>query len=214
MANSQDRRVMAQLQEAVDAGQPVVLATIVATRRSVPRHAGTKMLIYGDGSSIGTIGGGEMESRVLSEATDALATRQPKLLDYELLEPARGDPGLCGGEVQIYVEPYMPAHTVIVVGGGHVGRTVVELAHWLGYRTVVVDDRAERLTPEEIPHADERVVGPVGEALAGMSITENTSLAVVTRNVDLDLEVLLAVLDSPARYIRVMGSERGNLCRP
>lgn len=208
MTGGQDRRVLTQLQEAIDTGLPAVLATVVATRRSVPRHAGTKMLIYEDGSSVGTVGGGEMESRVLAEAAETFVTQRPKLLDYALVEPARGDPGLCGGELQIYVEPYMPAHTVVVVGGGHVGRTLVDLAHWLGYRTVVVDDRPERLTPEEIPHADERLAGPVGETVAGLSITEDTSVAVVTRNVALDLEVLPAVLDTPARYIGVMGSDR------
>ena len=208
MTDSQDRRVLTQLQAAVEDGRSVALATIVSTRRSVPRHAGTKMLVFPDGSSVGTIGGGEMESRVLAESLGSLATGRPKLLDYALVEPARGDPGLCGGEVQIYVEPYMPAHTVVVVGGGHVGRTLVDLANWLGYRTVVVDDRPDRLTPEEMPNADERVVGPMSEALGRVSITEDTSVAVVTRNVELDVAVIPALLETPARYIGVMGSER------
>jgi len=208
MSLNQDRGLLGQLHDAIEAGRPVVLATVVSTSRSVPRQAGTKMLIFEDGSSVGTVGGGEMESRVLSEAQDAFATRRPKLLDYALVEPARGDPGLCGGELQIYVEPYMPAHTVLVVGGGHVGRSLTDLANWLGYRTVVIDDRPDRLTPEAMPNADERLVGPIGETLAGLSITEDTSVAVVTRNVDLDLEVIPGLLGTSARYIGVMGSER------
>jgi len=208
MTGGQDGRVLQALNAAIEAGQPVVLATVVATQRSVPRHAGTKMLVFDDGRLTGTVGGGEMESRVIEEAKAAFLTRRPQLLDYALLEPARGDPGVCGGEVQIYLEPYMPAHTVVVIGGGHVGRSVVDLADWLGYRTVVIDDRAERLTETEMPNAGERLVGSITEMLSGLEIAEDTSVAVVTRSVDKDAEAIPLLLRTPARYIGVMGSER------
>ena len=208
MGGGQDQRVINELAAAVAAGQPVVLATVVATRRSVPRHAGTKMLVYPDGRLTGTVGGGEMESRVIDEAMTAFGTRRPQVLDYALLEPAKGDPGVCGGEVQIYLEPYMPAHTVVVIGGGHVGRAVVDLADWLGYQTVVVDDREERLTEEEMPRAGQRRVGPISEVLPTLDITEDTSVAVVTRSVDRDAEAVPLLLETPARYIGVMGSTR------
>lgn len=204
----QDRQVLEALSQAVAGGRPVVLATVVSTRRSVPRHAGTKMLVYPDGRQLGTIGGGEMESRVLEEAHRAFRDGQPQLLDYALVEPARGDPGVCGGEVQIYLEPYMPAHTILVVGGGHVGRAIVDLADWLGYRTVVVDDRPERLTESEMPNAGERLVGDLAAVLGELAIDADTSVAVVTRSVDKDVEALPVLLGSPARYIGVMGSER------
>jgi xanthine dehydrogenase accessory factor len=208
MGAGQDQRVLRELAAAVEQGRPAVLATVVATRRSVPRHAGTKMLVYPDGRLVGTVGGGEMESRVIDEARAAFSTRRPQLLDYALVEPARGDPGVCGGEVKIYLEPYMPAHTVVVVGGGHVGRAVVDLADWLGYRTVVVDDRADRLTEEEMPNATERHAGPSREVLPTLEITEDTSVAVVTRSVDRDVEAVSFLLQTPARYIGVMGSDR------
>lgn len=199
---------MRELATAVESGQPVVLATVVATRRSVPRHAGTKMLVYPDGRLTGTVGGGEMESRVIDEAKSAFDTGRARLLDYELIEPAKGDPGVCGGEVQIYLEPYMPAHTVIVIGGGHVGRAVVDLADWLGYRTIVVDDRADRLTEDEMPAAGERLVGSISELIPTLDIDAGTSIAVVTRSVDQDVEAVPLLLETPARYIGVMGSER------
>ncbi|MCJ7753168.1 MAG: XdhC family protein, partial [Thermoanaerobaculales bacterium] len=120
----QDRRVLFELTAAVEAGRPVVLATVVGTRRSTPRRPGTKMLVFGDGETFGTIGGGEMESRVIAAATGALSDRRPQLLEYALVDPTRGDPGICGGEVKIYLEPYMPRHTVYVIGCGHVGRAV------------------------------------------------------------------------------------------
>ena len=200
--------MLRELAAAVEGGRPVVLATVVATRRSVPRHAGTKMLVYPGGKLIGTVGGGEMESRVIDEAQAAFRTGRPQLLDYALVDPTRGDPGVCGGEVQIYLEPYMPVHTVVVVGGGHVGRGVVDLADWLGYRTVVVDDRPERLSEEEMPNATERLVGSISDVLPTLEITEDVSVAVVTRSVDRDAEAIPLLLETPARYIGLMGSDR------
>jgi len=204
----EDHRLLSLLSESIDDGHPVVLATVVATRRSVPRRAGTKMLVFGDGRIVGTVGGGEMESRVIEEARSALRTGRTKLLDYSLLAPDRGDPGVCGGEVQIYLEPHMPQQTVFVVGAGHVGRAVVDLAHWLGYVTVVNDDRAERLTDDEMPNADVRLAGPIGEALASHQVTADTSVVVVSRNVGIDVAAIPPLLETPARYIGVMGSER------
>jgi xanthine dehydrogenase accessory factor len=208
MAIGDDPKLLNALTDALAAGTPVVLATVVATKRSVPRHAGTKMLVYGDGSLLGTVGGGAMESRVIDEALVALRTGTAKLLQYELLAPDRGDPGVCGGEVQIYLEPYMPPHTVLVVGAGHVGRAVVDLAHWLGYRTVVTDDREDRLSDSTMPNADVMLSGSIGDVLGEYEVTADTSIVIVSRDVDIDVAAITAVADSPAGYLGVMGSTR------
>ena len=200
--------ILEELSAAVSAHKPVVLATVVATKRSVPRRAGTKMLVYGDGSLSGTVGGGAMESRVIDAARQSMRTGTTQLLTYELLDPDRGDPGVCGGEVQVYLEPYMPPHTVFVVGAGHVGRTVVDLAHWLGYRTVITDDRDELVAEEHLPNADVMISGSVEEALAKEQITENTSVVVVSRDIGIDADAIPKLLKTPARYIGVMGSHR------
>lgn len=208
MTTAADQRLLDALAAAVAEGRPVVLATVVATRRSVPRHAGTKMLVYGDGELFGTVGGGAMESRVIDAAKRCLGNGATDLLEYSLLEPDRGDPGVCGGDVTIYLEPYMPPHTVFVVGAGHVGRAVVDLAHWLGYHTVVTDDRSQRLTVEEMPHADVRLPGTIPDALAAHTITADTSVIVVSRDVEQDVVSLPHLVETPARYVGVMGSER------
>jgi xanthine dehydrogenase accessory factor len=203
-----DVRLLRELSDAVEAGVPVVVATVVATRRSVPRRAGTKLLVFDDGRLVGTVGGGEMESRVIEEAKKALRSGRAKLLSYSLLAPERGDPGVCGGEVQIYLEPHMPPHTVYVIGAGHVGRAVVDLARWLGYRTVVTDDRNEMVDAGDIPGADVRLGVPIDEALQTEPVTATTSVVVVSRAVDLDVAALPLLLDTPAHYIGVMGSKR------
>ena len=197
--------ILEALTAAIEQARPVVLATVVDTSRSVPRHAGTKMLVYGDGKTLGTVGGGGMEAKVIAEAGQVLRTGRPAFLEYTLVNPAKGDPGICGGEVRLYLEPYMPPHTVYVIGCGHVGRKVVELAHWLGFRTIAVDDRPEAI--DDLPGADVGFVGSVADAIAAHPIPEDASLIVVTRSPDLDVELLPHLVEAPARYIGVMGSE-------
>lgn len=208
MNQRDNQQILGEMTAAQAAGTAVVLATVVKARGSVPRHAGAKMLIYEDGRISGTIGGGEMESRVIEEAKAALHDGRPRLLPYSLVEPNRGDPGVCGGEVEIYLEPYLPPATLLIVGCGHVGQALADLAHWLGYRVVVTDDRVELATPEHVPHADVYLPGPIEEALAANPITRNTYVALVTRNVMIDREVLPRLVASPAPYVGIIGSKR------
>ncbi|NIR37668.1 MAG: XdhC/CoxF family protein [Actinobacteria bacterium] len=147
-----------------------------------------------------------MEHRVTLVAAEVLAEGRPRLVTYNLVDPADGDPGVCGGEAEIYLEPYMPASTIFIVGAGHVGRAVSDLAKWLGFRTVVWDDRSEIIDDAE--HADVPLTGSMADALATHPVTEDTSVVMVTRNVGLDLEILPQLLATPARYIGLMGSRR------
>ena len=208
MSTPRTDRILEALAAAVDGGEPVVLATVVDTEGSVPRHAGTKMVIDAAGATVGTIGGGRVEQQIRDDALDVLGRRRPELRSYALHDPEEGDPGICGGTMSVYLEPYMTPHTVFVIGAGHVGRAVVDLASWLGFRTVVVDDRAELVEEEAQPNADIRFAGTVAEALVAHPITGDTSVVVVTRSHELDAEITPLVAATPARYIGVMGSRR------
>jgi xanthine dehydrogenase accessory factor len=200
--------VLKALIAAQEAGEPVVLATIIRERGSVPRHAGSKMLVYSDGRITGTIGGGEMESRVIEAAAAALVDSQPRVLPFRLVDPGQGDPGVCGGEVEIFMEPYQPPATVFVIGCGHVGRAVAYLADWLGFQVVVTDDRPELVTPEMTPGADRYLPGSIVEVLDAFKVTANTYTIVVTRNVLVDREMLPHLLATPTPYIGIIGSKR------
>jgi xanthine dehydrogenase accessory factor len=204
----EETTLLQELLAASESGQAVALATIVKARGSVPRHAGSKMLIYPDGRMSGTVGGGEMEARIREEALAALEDGRPRLVPYSLVDPARGDPGVCGGEVEIYVEPYRSPASVLVIGCGHVGQAVAALAGWLGYRVAVHDDRQELVTPEVIPDADVYLGGAIEEALDAFPVTDNCYVVVVTRNVLIDQQVLPRLLTTPAPYIGVIGSRR------
>lgn len=201
-----DPRILDHLASLLAEGHSVVLATVVETARSVPRHPGAKMLITGDGQRIGTVGGGEMEARVVAEAEAALGDSRSRLLEYQLVDPDEGDPGVCGGEVTIHLEPHMPPATVLVIGCGHVGRAVADLARWLGYRVVVTDDRAE--VAKDILDADLVVVGSITKVLEQVTLTTRDHAVVVTRNSDLDVANLPHLLATPVSTIGVMGSAR------
>src|SRR5512134_2363531 len=134
--------------------ESAALCTVVASQGSTPRHVGSKMLVYPDGHFIGTVGGGDMEHRVLDEAWIAISEGMARTLKYSMIDPSRGDPGVCGGTVEVFVEPILPPATIVVIGAGHVGKAVVHLAKWLGFRVAVSDDRAEFCNPETTPGAD------------------------------------------------------------
>ena len=192
-----------QIVAAVDCGEPVVVATVVDTLNAAPSHAGTKMLVYADGRCSGSIGGGAVEARVAAEAREALADGRGRLVHYDLLEL-----GMCGGEMTVYLEPQLPPPTVLVVGCGHVGRAVVELAHWLGFHVIATDDRVELVTEELLPDADFLAPGHIGEALRGVCISEQTHVVLATRGTTVDVEALPLLLAGPARSIGVLGSRR------
>lgn len=203
-----DHAVFDALSEARKSGKSCILAIIVRAQGSVPRHAGSKMLIFPDGRLVGSIGGGELESRVVAEAQKLLQNGDPTVLHYELADPQSGDPGVCGGQVDIYMEPVMPEPTVLVIGCGHVGQALVELAHWLGFHVIACDDRQDLCNPQATPYADEYQVIPPDKIAETIAVHSRTYIAAVTRNVTIDVAMLPALLESPAPYIGVIGSRR------
>lgn len=184
------------------------LCTIIRSKGSTPRHVTSKMLVYPDGHIIGSIGGGEVESRVIAEAINAIDDKRPRLLSYTMANPERGDPGVCGGQVEIYVEPIVPKPVLVVVGVGHVGKAVAHLAKWLGFIVAVSDDRPEFCNPEAVPEADEFYPLPLAELTSQLKITGWTYVVLTTRGMNIDVGGLPSLLDSKAAYIGVIGSKR------
>lgn len=201
-------RILEMLNEALNQGEPVVLCTIVNTKGSVPRHAGAKMLVYSNGHFEGTVGGGEVENRVLTEAMASFKDGKTRFLSYDMIDPERGDAGICGGVVTVFVEPFLEQPTIVVVGAGHVGRPIVHLAKWLGFRVVVSDDREELCTPEETPGADQYIPVKMSQIPQEITLNERTYLVLVTRGSEVDIEGLPAILETDVPYIGLIGSKR------
>lgn len=201
-------QILERLIELRAGGEPVALCTVIASEGSTPRHSGSKLLVLADGNFMGSVGGGEMEHLVLAHALNALKDGKPRRVVYNLVDPERGDPGVCGGTVEVYVEPFLPEPTLVVVGGGHVGKAVAHLGKWLGFRIAVSDDRPEFCTPEANPDADAFYPVPLSELSNHLRITSQTYLVLTTRGVSVDVAGLPALLNSEAAYIGAIGSKR------
>src|SRR5512136_3235205 len=176
--------------EAQARGQSAALCTVVRSSGSVPRHSTSKMLVFADGRFVGTVGGGAMEQRTIEEAKAIARSGQSKIVEYNLVDPKQGDPGVCGGTVEIFIEPINSPPSVIIIGAGHVGKATAHLAKWLGFRVVVMDDRVEFVTPEWIPDADVYLPGAVIDQLPRAHLTAQSYIVAVTRGYNIDVDLL------------------------
>jgi xanthine dehydrogenase accessory factor len=205
---NQDQAVFEALLRLQETGEAGALATVVSVSGSVPRHAGSKMLVRADGSIVGTVGGGAMEQLVIAEALAAIADGQTRLPEYSLNNLADGDPGICGGTAQVFVEPVGLMWTLLIVGGGHVGRALAELGKWAGYRVLLSDDREAFCNADYAPGLDGYIVCPPGELTAHVSVGARTCIAAVTRGLPVDMALIPALLATDAPYIGLIGSRR------
>lgn len=205
---SEARVVYEALLEAQAQGEPAALATVVSVQGSVPRHEGSKMLVRRDGSIVGTIGGGAMEALVVKEALAAMQDGKTRMPSYHLNDLAAGDPGVCGGTIQVFIEPVGSAATLLVIGGGHVGKALAELGHWSGWRVVLSDDREAYCNPDYVANLDGYIVCKPGEVTKHWTINAQTYVAAVTRGMPVDMDLIPALLNTDAAYIGLIGSRR------
>lgn len=189
-------------------GKEGVVCTIIRSSGSTPRHETSKMIVYPDGSILGTIGGGELEVRVIKQSLDALKDGKTRLITYNYVDPARGDVGVCGGSVDVYMEPIMSKPTLVIIGSGHVGKALCHLAHWLNFRVVIADDRPEFCSDQFISEADERICAPIKEIPEGLDTNLRTCIVLTTRGNDVDIEILPLLIKKEWFYLGVIGSIR------
>jgi xanthine dehydrogenase accessory factor len=204
----EDRIVFEAALTAQRDGRPAALVTVIETQGSVPRQAGSKMLVWPDGSIVGTVGGGAMEALAVQEAQAAIKDGKTRLLSYNLSDLASGDPGVCGGTAQLFVEPLAPPPTILVIGCGHVGKAVADLAKWMEFRVVVSDDRPGYATPDQLPGMDGYIEAAPSDLKQHLDINRQTFIAAVTRGLLVDETLLPALLATEAPYIGLIGSRR------
>jgi len=192
-----------------DARKPFAVVTIAATTGSVPRAAGSKMFVYADGRSSGTIGGGKFESLVIADAVAAMRKKKPQLKTYPLREGETDSFGaICGGEVTVFIEPQRTSEGLYLIGAGHCSRAIAKLAAECGLFVTVVDDRDELMT--DLPPAVARVSDSTpGNFIASREWQSDEALVIVSRNHEIDREALRAALaQTGAGYIGMIGSRR------
>jgi xanthine dehydrogenase accessory factor len=203
-----DQDIFRAVIDAQTNGQSAALATVIRAQGSLPRHVGSKMLVLPDGHIVGTVGGGAMEAKVIAEAKTVIASSESKIVTYTLNDIAKGDPGICGGTVEIFIEPLVTPPVLLVIGCGHVGKALAELGKWMQYRVIVTDDRAEYCNPAYIPNMDEYIVAPPSQVTQRVTLTPRTYVCAVTRGLPVDIELFPPLLTADIPYLGLIGSRR------
>ncbi|HUP03056.1 MAG TPA: XdhC/CoxI family protein [Bryobacteraceae bacterium] len=191
------------------AGRKCALATIVDVRGSIPSYSTAKLLVRDDGSMAGTIGGGCVEADVWNAAREVMDTEKPKRLSFNLGQDAAYDNGLiCGGQLDVFIEPVLPIPRAYIFGAGHISKSLSKVATLAGFAAVVVDNRETFANRERFPEAEEVHAAEYEEIFPKLAINESSYLIVVTRGHRDDMRVLKLAVATPARYVAMIGSKR------
>jgi xanthine dehydrogenase accessory factor len=205
-----------------------VVATVVRHGGSVPRRTGAKMLVYADGQTRDTVGGGIFEQVVVRDALTALRNRQSATREYsftpgdevsanessvvkkiENRQQTQTFGAVCGGRVEVFLEVVVPPDKLLIVGGGHCGRALAEAASLLGFSITLVDDRAEFAQPDEYSFPGVEAVLQMSSEFADLPLPdEHTFVALVSKGYPTDEAALRRIIDAPAAYIGMIGSKR------
>ena len=194
------------------AGLKCAVATIVEVEGSIPSFQSAKMLIREDGSMVGTIGGGCTEAEVWQAARDVIDSERPRLLEFNLGQEAAYDNGLiCGGQLNVYVEPVLPVPKALIFGAGHISKSLSQVATLAGFATTVVDDRENYANRERFPEATEVIADEYEAVFPRLPANNATYAIIVTRGHRDDMRVLRWAVGQPLRYIGMIGSKRKTL---
>src|SRR3984893_18335487 len=167
------------------------------------------MLVGEDGSMVGTLGGGCVEAEVWNAAREVIETGKPRHLTFSLGQDAAYDNGLiCGGQLNIFVEPVVPQPRAFIFGGGHVSKSISKVANLAGFATIIVDDREAFANRERFPAAEATYAEEYEAVFPKLPVTSTSYLVIVTRGHRDDMRVLRWAVNTPARYIAMIGSKR------
>jgi len=190
-------------------GHKGAVATIVNVRGSIPSFKSAKMLVRDDGTIAGTIGGGCVEAEVWQAAKEVIASERPRTLTFDLNQDPKYDTGLvCGGTLDIFIEPILPPPVLYIFGAGHVGYELYKAAGNAGFDVIVADDRDAYANIERFPDAKQVIAEDYDETLASLSPGDSSYIVIVTRGHHDDMRVLRWAVQTPARYIGMVGSRR------
>ncbi|HSS98321.1 MAG TPA: XdhC/CoxI family protein [Terriglobales bacterium] len=190
-------------------GRRGAVATIVNVQGSIPSFKTAKMLVRDDGSIVGTIGGGCVEAEVWQAAREVMESEKPRTLKFNLNQNPKDDTGLvCGGTLDIFIEPVLPPALLYMFGAGHVAFNLYKVASNAGFDVTVVDDREAYANRERFPDAKEVIADDFDKAMSRLSPTDSAYIVILTRGHRDDMRVLRWAVQTPARYIGMIGSKR------
>jgi xanthine dehydrogenase accessory factor len=190
-------------------GRRGAVATIVNVRGSVPSFETAKMLVRDDGSLLGTIGGGCVEAEVWQAAREVMESEKPRTLTFNLNQNPKYDTGLvCGGTLDIFIEPVLPPASLYIFGAGHVSVSLYKVARNAGFDVTVIDDRETYANRERFPDAKAVIADDFDRAMAGLTPSESSYIVIVTRGHRDDMRVLRWAVQTRAKYVGMIGSKR------
>ena len=193
--------------QATQTGEKAALVTVISTEGSTPQKAGAKMVVYADGRIVGTIGGGCVEAEMTWRARQAIEDRRTSVASYELTADQAGEDGLiCGGRMEVFIEPIEGTPTLCLFGAGHVAQPLARMAKAAGFRVEVADDRVKFASRDRFPEADAIIVDDFAAAARRMTLGPNTYAIVVTRGHKGDEEALAACLHKGLRFLGLLAS--------
>ena len=201
----ESKNIVKMLSEAIDGGRPAAFVTVISAGGSTPRESGAKMLVYADGSTEGTVGGGTMEALVIRKAVECVKKGESGKFIFNL-KPGGNTGMLCMGKMEVYIDVYKNPFKVLILGAGHVGMKIAEACRLAGYPYMVADDRKEFANAERYPAALEIINEMPHKAVAKAGVDKDTYVVIVTRGHSLDKECLEAAMPTPAPYIGMIGS--------
>ena len=190
-------------------GRRGAVATIVNVRGSIPSFKSAKMLVRDDGSLVGTIGGGCVEAEVWQAAREVMESEKPRTLTFDLNQDPKYDAGLvCGGTIEIFVEPILPPADLYIFGAGHVAASLYKIARIAGFDVTIIDDREAYANRERFPEAQQIIAEDFEKAAAQLTPGEFSYIVIVTRGHRDDMRILRWAVQTPARYVGMIGSKR------
>jgi len=203
-----NQEVFAALAAALQRGEEVALVTITASTGSTPQRVGAKMLVFADGRTVGTIGGGCYENDAFWKARESIKARRPMNVKYELNDDFAEESGLiCGGQMEVFIEPVEPEPDLYVFGAGHVGYFLGRMAHEVGFHVHMIDDREKFANADRFPEGVAITVEDIPAWLDTHQLPATAYAVIVTRGHRHDLDALRSLAARDMRYIGLIGSK-------
>ena len=188
-------------------GGEAALVTIVRASGSTPREEGSKMLVRGDGSIVGTIGGGSLEAQIIEEAIKVIKQGKPQHRHMSLTAKESEAGMICGGDVEIFIEPILTPPTLYIFGAGHISLPLTKMSKLLGFNITVIDNRPDFAKAERFPEAEAVLAGDFTESFGKLKLDKSSYIVIITHGHQHDELVLEWAVSTPAKYIGMIGSK-------
>ncbi|MEM1549902.1 MAG: XdhC family protein [Candidatus Methanomethylicia archaeon] len=198
-----------KITELLSERKTIALCTVIEKIGSGPRDIGAKMIVYDDGKTMGSIGGGHIERIIVKEALKAIKENKSREITLSLGSGEGIETGLiCGGSIRIFIDIINPKPRLIIIGSGNIAKPLAEIANIVGFDVIIVDDNMETATKNRFPMVSKIIVNQLTKGIEELDIKSEDFIAIVHGDVEKEYEVLKKILKTKVRYLGLLGSKR------